>query len=126
MYQYSVTDDNDREHVKKYFWLISNESDKEIILFSDELFAATLENLDKVDEIIKRYIQKGWPFNRLGEVEKNVLRVAITEFLNFNTPAYAVLDDYVTIARTYVDENIASFVNALLDNFRKRRDAELL
>jgi N utilization substance protein B len=99
-------------------WEISEEKlDKKSQKFAEDLFIKTFENQEKIDNYIKKYLKDTWQLDRLGLIDVNILRVAMSEFLFFDTPSYAILDEYVTIASIYSDEKNTSFINALLDKF---------
>ncbi len=49
-------------------------------LFSYELFNGTIDNLDKIDDIIKRNL-KDWEYESVGKVEKAIIRIAVYEMV---------------------------------------------
>jgi hypothetical protein len=60
----------------------------------------------------------GWTLERMGAVERAVLRAAAGELLVLrDAPAGAVIDDCVEIARRYGAEDSPGFVNAILSQF---------
>jgi N utilization substance protein B len=67
-----------------------------------------------IDEIIKSY-SKGWDFDRLVKMDKDILRIAISELLYIKeTPIKVVCDEAVELAKKYSTDDSSSFVNGIL------------
>lgn len=67
-----------------------------------------------VDSLIKDY-SKGWDFDRLVKMDKDILRIAITELLYIKeTPVKVVCDEAVELAKKYSTDDSSSFVNGIL------------
>lgn len=61
-----------------------------------------------------------WRVERLGAIERSVLRCATAEFLAMETPAKVVLQEAVRLAERYGSEQSAKFVNGVLDALARR------
>lgn len=55
-----------------------------------------------------------WTADRLGAVERNVLRVALEELDEGAVPMEVVLDEAITLAKRYASEDAARLVNGIL------------
>src|SRR4029077_21103424 len=55
-----------------------------------------------------------WTADRLGAVERNVLRVAIEELDAGEVPVEVVLDEAVTLAKRYASDDAGRLVNGIL------------
>ena len=55
-----------------------------------------------------------WTADRLGAVERNVLRVAIEELDEGEIPLEVVLDEAVTLAKRYASDDAGRLVNGIL------------
>jgi transcription antitermination protein NusB len=55
-----------------------------------------------------------WTADRLGAVERNVLRVAIEELDDGEVPLEVVLDEAVTLAKRYASDDAGRLVNGIL------------
>ena len=55
-----------------------------------------------------------WTADRLGAVERNVLRVAIEELDEGEVPREVVLDEAVTLAKRYASDDAGRLVNGIL------------
>ena len=55
-----------------------------------------------------------WTADRLGAVERNVLRVALEELDAHEIPVEVVLDEAVTLAKRYASDDAGRLVNGIL------------
>ena len=55
-----------------------------------------------------------WTADRLGAVERNILRVAIEELSAGEVPKEVVLDEAVTLAKRYASDDAGRLVNGIL------------
>lgn len=56
----------------------------------------------------------GWPADRLGAVERNVMRVALFELDRGEPPTEIVIDEAVRLAKRYASDDAARLVNGIL------------
>jgi N utilization substance protein B len=56
----------------------------------------------------------GWPADRLGAVERNVLRVALHELDRGDPPPEVVVDEAVRLAKRYASDEAGRLVNGIL------------
>ena len=88
--------------------------------FSKKLLTGVLQNIDKIDTIIKEHLID-WDFDRLDKVDKQILRVAIYELLKTDTPFQIVIDEAVKIAKNFSEDKAKSFINGILDRVAKEQ-----
>jgi len=115
MYQSEIVG-HQPEEVMTVFWKSFEEGCTETVCFAERLFAGAYSRCAENDSLITQFLKDSWSFERLGEVEKCVLRVGIYELLHSDTPKYAVLDDYVTLTRCFTDEKTTAFVNGIMES----------
>ena len=81
-------------------------------------YAASLaeEAQARADELDGRVTaaSAGWPADRLGALERNVLRVALVELDRGEPPMEVVLDEAVRLAKRYSSEDAGRLVNGIL------------
>ena len=65
----------------------------------------------------------GWTADRLGAVERNILRIAIQELERGRDPARGDLDEAVTLAKQYAFDDAGRLVNGILDQIVKEEAA---
>ena len=74
-----------------------------------------LEAADRVDGALAGVLQH-WELDRLGGIERALLRLAVTELLlEPGVPAAVVLEETLRLAHRYGDERSPAFVNGVLD-----------
>ena len=56
-----------------------------------------------------------WRFERVGVVERNILRLALAELAEGSTPARVVIDEAVKLAHWFAGAKSPAFVNGVLD-----------
>lgn len=72
------------------------------------------DHAKEVDSQIQKY-SNGWDISRLVKMDKDILRIAITELLYIKeTPIKVVVDEAVELAKKYSTEDSSSFINGIL------------
>ena len=66
---------------------------------------------------------EGWTADRLGVVERNVLRIAIHELETGATPVEVAIDEAVTLAKRYASEDAGRLVNGILGRVAREHAA---
>lgn len=89
--------------------------------FALDLFKGTLGNLDAVDAAIVRHLAKGWEPERLGRVERAVLRLGIYELLFTETDRPVIINEALEIAKELADEKSPPLINGMLDAVKKEK-----
>lgn len=88
-----------------------------------ETIAGILEHLPELDRAIGERLE-GWRFERLANVDKNVLRLAAFELLHRpELPPARVINEAVEIAKAYSTEESGGFVNGVLGAILRDRKA---
>lgn len=82
--------------------------------FADNLTAGTLREIETVDERIKTRAEH-WRIERMAIVDRNVLRLAVYEFLFTETPHTVVINEALEIARRFSTFEATQFINGILD-----------
>jgi N utilization substance protein B len=81
--------------------------------YTEELTRAVTEHAAELDARITA-ASDDWTADRLGAVERNVLRVALEELDEGEVPVEVVLDEAVTLAKRYASEDAGRLVNGIL------------
>ena len=87
--------------------------------FASQLIATVSEYSAEIDAALTA-VTDNWRFERLGAIERNVLRVAAAEFRRDTTPVRVVLQEAVRLAERFGTERSARFVNGVLDQYARR------
>ncbi|MEP6692273.1 MAG: transcription antitermination factor NusB [Gemmatimonadaceae bacterium] len=79
------------------------------------LLVRTLITEEKVIDDALREVTTNWRLERVGAIERSVLRLAAAELHRGETPPRVVIQEAVTLAERYGSEQSARFVNGVLD-----------
>lgn len=82
--------------------------------FANNLAVGTLRELEKTDETIRTRAEH-WRIERMAIVDRNVLRMAVYEFLFTDTPHTVVINEALEIARRFSTFEATQFINGILD-----------
>lgn len=73
-----------------------------------------MDNKSEIDRIISE-LSQGWKLERIGRVERNILRLAIAEMkYDDDIPVSVAINEAVELAKAYGRDESYSFVNAIL------------
>jgi transcription antitermination factor NusB len=85
--------------------------------FSDRIITGTLNELKTIDDRIRTRAEH-WRIERMAVVDRNVLRMAVYEFLFEDTPGTVVINEALEIARRFSTFEATQFINGILDAIR--------
>ncbi|MBW2648772.1 MAG: transcription antitermination factor NusB [Deltaproteobacteria bacterium] len=88
---------------------------QELAEFSTQLVKCTLDHIKEIDALI-RNCSEHWSLERMPTVDKNILRMAVCEFLYCDDiPPKVTLNEAIDIGKNYGSDNSGSFINGILD-----------
>ena len=86
--------------------------------YLDFLVTGSIENLEKIDEILKDNLEN-WTIERLSNIARNILRIATFEMLkSTDVPVNVVMDEAIELAKAFGDDQSSKFVNAVLSKVK--------
>lgn len=91
--------------------------------FANRLSVNTLRELKIVDERIRSRAEH-WRIERMAIVDRNVLRLAVYEFLYEPTPYTVVINEALEIARRFSTFEATQFINGILDAIKHDLEKE--
>lgn len=86
--------------------------------FGKHLFESIISNLSVIDEKLQG-VMKDWELERVGSIEKAVLRLGAYEILFENQDKAVVINEAVELGKLFGAENSAKFINGVLDAVAK-------
>ena len=81
--------------------------------FSRDLAEAVIERHEELDRRITEAADE-WTADRLGALERNILRLAILELDRGDVPVEVAIDEAVTLAKRYSSDDAGRLVNGIL------------
>ncbi len=82
--------------------------------FADAIVIGALRQLEAIDDKIRTRAEH-WRIERMAIVDRNVLRLAVYEFLFTDTPHTVVINEALEIARRFSSYEATQFINGILD-----------
>ncbi len=82
--------------------------------FANNLVQGTLDHSAAIDDTIRTRAEH-WRIERMAVVDRNVLRLAVYEFLHEDTPHTVVINEALEIARRFSTFEATQFINGILD-----------
>ena len=113
------------EEVLKTYWVELGDSDVEETAreFATRLAAGTLSRLETLDERIRSRAEH-WRIPRMAIVDRNILRLAVYEFLYEPTPRTVAINEALEIARRFSTYEATQFINGILDAIKRDLDEQ--
>jgi transcription antitermination protein NusB len=81
--------------------------------FARELVTAVASRAADLDARINE-ASSDWSADRLGALERNILRIALWELEHGDVPVEVAIDEAVTLAKRYASEDAGALVNGIL------------
>ncbi len=88
--------------------------------FAEALVRGVVANLSAVDACIAK-AAANWRMDRMAIVDRNILRIAVYEIQQEQTPRAVAIDEAIELARRYGDDPSPKFINGVLDAASKDR-----
>jgi transcription antitermination protein NusB len=92
----------------------------EVDSFARETAEAVAAQASELDERITA-ASEGWTADRLGAIERNILRIALYELDGEDVPDEVAIDEAVTLAKRYATDDAARLVNGILGRIVRER-----
>jgi len=97
-------------------------AEEDVDPFARELAEAVMSRGPELDRRIDD-VSEGWPADRLGVLERNILRIGISELEGATVPPEVAIAEAVGLAKRYASPEAARLVNGILARIAKERAA---
>lgn len=113
------------DDVVRLFWsdLAGAETEASARDFATRLATGTLAHLAELDERIRSRAEH-WRISRMAIVDRNILRLAVYEFLHEPTPRTVAINEALEIARRFSTYEATQFINGILDAVKHDLDEQ--
>jgi len=114
------------DDLARTFWseLADGELEMPAQEFATRLALGALGHVEEVDERIRSRAEH-WRISRMALVDRNVLRLAVYEFLYEATPRTVTINEALEIARRFSTYEATQFINGILDAIKRDLDEQL-
>ena len=90
------------------------------VAFAHKLMDGVLKFQEAMDSLISRYAPE-WPLDQMAVVDRNILRIAIYEFLvDDETPVKVAINEAVELAKVYGSDSAPRFINGVLGSLAEQ------
>lgn len=79
------------------------------------LTIGTASNLEAYKIRINSYLRQDWSFERLSILEQAILLISFQEILANETPKAVVINEAITLAKKYCDDDSYKLLNGVID-----------
>ncbi len=122
LFQYDLSHQPIDELIKTY-WGELAEAGEDVQEFANELTAGVIAHIAELDERI-RLRAEHWRIPRMAIVDRNLLRLAVYEFVyQTTTPKTVAINEALEIARRFSTHEATQFVNGILDAIKRDMEA---
>ena len=91
--------------------------------YARELVQGVVDNHEEIDDLLETYSQ-GWALDRMPNLDRAILRVAVWEILhNPDVPDAVAVNEAVEMAKELSTDDSGSFVNCLLSRIASTKTA---
>ena len=113
------------DDVVRSYWAELGEPELDVTAreFATRLASQTLSNLELLDERIRSRAEH-WRISRMAVVDRNILRLAVYEFLYEPTPRTVAINEALEIARRFSTYEATQFINGILDAIKRDLDEQ--
>ena len=118
LFQFDVARPSVDELVRTYWGEMAEAAD-DVRDFATELAMGTITHLDEIDDRIRQRTEH-WRISRMAVVDRNLLRLAVYEFLfQPTTPKTVAINEALEIARRFSTHEATQFINGILDAIKR-------
>jgi len=87
--------------------------------FAVALVTGVMAHRDEIDALVQEW-SMNWSLERIGIIERNILRFAIYELLFLtDIPPNVTINEAVEVAKRYGTDEAPSFINGILDRIKQ-------
>ena len=87
--------------------------------FALTLVSGVIRHRDEIDALVQAW-SMNWSLERIGVIERNILRFAICELLFLSDiPPNVTINEAVEVAKRYGTDEAPSFINGILDRIKQ-------
>ncbi len=117
LFQASLVETDTAESLEYFQEDLALEPD--VLQFAQELVQGARLHGSEIDRSLKKFIQK-WDLDRVGNVEKAILRLAAFELLyRTDIPSNVTINEAVELCKEFSTESSSKFINGVLDKLAR-------
>ena len=87
--------------------------------FAEQLFERVTSQVSRIDDLIREHASN-WRLERMAAVDRNILRMAVSELLDETEAPAVIINEAMEVGRRFSTDQSGPFLNGVLDAIRKR------
>ena len=87
--------------------------------FAEQLFERVTSQVSQIDDLIREHASN-WRLERIAAVDRNILRMAVSELLDEKEAPAVIINEAMEVGRRFSTDESGPFLNGVLDAIRKR------
>lgn len=112
LYEYDIVSHDPAEVLEQR--LEASPMERAGVEFAQQLIHGVIAYQEQMDMLIARFAPE-WPLDQMAVIDRNVLRIAIYEFLvTDETPVKVAINEAVELAKVYGSDSAPRFINGVL------------
>lgn len=118
LYELEIQKEFSEENIE--IFLENNEIvDKDARKYIRKIVKGVKENEEELEKKIAEKLKPEWKLERISKINIALLKLSIYEMLYANVPYKIAINEIIELAKTYGEDNSASFINGVLANVVK-------
>lgn len=105
------------DRIEQSFWKSAPAADS-TRRFANQLFEGAISQAESSDKLSAK-LAKNWRLERMAEIDRSILRLAIYELRSGTAPVKVVIDEAIELAKKFSTAESAPFLNGILDSAAK-------
>ena len=123
LFQYDLARQPVEELIQTYWGELAEAAD-EVRDFANDLVKGVIIHFEEIDDRIRQRTEH-WRIPRMAVVDRNLLRLAVYEFIyQPQTPKTVAINEALEIARRFSTHEATQFVNGILDAIKRDMEAQ--
>lgn len=120
LYEYDIVSHDPAEVLEQR--LEASPMERAGVEFAQQLIHGVIAYQEQMDTLIARFAPE-WPLDQMAVIDRNVLRIAIYEFLvTDETPVKVAINEAVELAKVYGSDSAPRFINGVLGTLADHLD----
>lgn len=108
------------EAIRAFWELQESELSEDTREFCEDLVKGTFEHSDEIDRLIEE-TSSNWRLDRMPVVDRNILRMAVYEFLyRDDIPLTVTINEAIELGKKFGTEDSGAFINGVLDKIAEK------
>ena len=118
LYQLDLTKNPAHQEVSRVFWSVTP-SDADVVEFAESVVTGVCAQAERIDALITE-ASHNWKVARMSYVDRNILRLAVFEFLEkSDVPTMVSINEAIELGKRFGTNESGAFINGILDRIAR-------